>query len=154
MWLYDDKEFTDEMIGDNYGFVYQITHILSGKRYIGRKYFYSKRTLPPLKGKKRKRHVIKESNWKVYYGSCKHLTKEIKLYGKDAYKREIISMHIDKGSTNYHELSLQIHLNVLQALNEKGERAFYNDNIFNRFYQSDKYNKERIKLHEKYRNME
>ena len=39
MWLYQGKSFTEEMIGDNVGFVYLITNHSSGKSYVGKKLF-------------------------------------------------------------------------------------------------------------------
>ena len=35
-WLYNGLPFTSNDIGDNYGFVYRITNLCSGKQYIGR----------------------------------------------------------------------------------------------------------------------
>ena len=40
-----------------------ITNKDTNEFYIGKKSLYSHRTLPPLKGYKRKRKVIKESKW-------------------------------------------------------------------------------------------
>lgn len=151
MWLYNGEEFTEEMINKNYGFVYIIKNLQTYKKYIGKKFFYSKRTLPPLKGKKRKRHIIKESNWKSYYGSSKSLHDDIKKYGKLNFYREIISIHPNKTETNYHELKLQIMLDVLQETDINGERVYYNENINRIFYPSDKYIRERKILHENYR---
>ena len=37
-WLYNDTDFTEEMIGDNYGFVYCITNLTNDKKYIGKKF--------------------------------------------------------------------------------------------------------------------
>lgn len=55
-------------INDYVGFVYKIT-LSDGRFYIGRKNFFSKKTLKPLKGKKRSRIVYKESDWKTYQSS-------------------------------------------------------------------------------------
>ena len=43
MWLYNDQEFTEDMIGDNVGFVYLITNLQNGRKYIGKKTFWFKR---------------------------------------------------------------------------------------------------------------
>ena len=43
------KDFTPD---DYYGFVYMITNRATGQKYVGKKFFWSKKTLPPLKGKK------------------------------------------------------------------------------------------------------
>lgn len=151
MWLYQGEEFTDEMIGENYGFVYTITCNVTGQKYIGRKYFWSRKSLPPLKGKTRKRHVKYPSNWKQYWSSSKIVAAEIQKYGKENFTREIISIHPDKRETNYHEIALQFHLNVLEERNEAGERIYLNENIIRIFYPSKKFGEERKALFETYR---
>ena len=152
-WIYQGKPFEDDMIGENYGFVYNITCTVTGQRYIGRKYFWSRRTLPPLKGKTRKRHTKYPSNWKEYWSSSKIVAREIEKYGYEKFTREIISLHPDKRETNYHEIALQFHLNVLEARNENGERIYLNENIVQRFFPSQKHGDKRTALHEEYRAM-
>ena len=51
------------------GFVYEIADKENGKLYIGLTRYWSKYTLPPLKGKKNKRHFQKETKWRIYNGS-------------------------------------------------------------------------------------
>ena len=63
-WIYNGKPFLSEDIGEHYGFVYCITNVLTGRRYIGRKYFWSLR-----KPRGKSRRVKSESDWKKYYGS-------------------------------------------------------------------------------------
>ena len=67
-WIYMERAFNSDDVGDYFGFVYEITNLLNGRRYIGRKYFWSFRT---PKGKKRK--VKQESDWKKSV-SYTHLT--------------------------------------------------------------------------------
>ena len=50
-WVYKDAPFTSNDIGDFFGFVYRITNLQSGKKYIGRKYFYQFRKLEVRAGK-------------------------------------------------------------------------------------------------------
>ena len=69
-------ELLSEDINDLYGFVYRITNLQSGKKYIGRKYFWSFRKPP---GKKRK--VKQESDCSGIMGVV--LTKEDIKYGKE-----------------------------------------------------------------------
>ena len=38
------EDFTEDLIGDNYGFVYIITNQVTNKKYIGKKFFYSSKT--------------------------------------------------------------------------------------------------------------
>lgn len=137
-WIYQGKEFTENMIGNSYGFVYCITNTLTRQKYIGRKYFHSKITKKPLKGRVNKRHFLKESDWKDYWSSSKIVHGQIEKYGKENFKREIISLHINKQETNYHELVLQIQLDVLNSVDENGNRIYLNENILSKFYPSKK----------------
>jgi hypothetical protein len=136
MWIYKGSEFTSDMIKDNIAFVYIITDTTNGKKYIGKKVFHFKKTMPPLKGRKNKRHKKVDSDWQSYYGSSKVLLKEIEEKGKDKFEREIVSLHPNKTEANYHEMKLQFMLDVLEARNDAGERMFYNENINCKFYPS------------------
>ena len=95
-WLYQGTAFTSDDIDGKFGFVYRITNIQTGKQYIGRKYFVQKR-----KPKGGKRKVTSESDWKKYYGSCPELKEDIKKFGKNIFKREILSLHTSVGKTNF-----------------------------------------------------
>lgn len=132
-WLYLGYELTSPP-PNIYGFVYIITNRINLKRYIGRKYFYSVKRIPPLKGKKRKRLIKGESDWKSYYGSSDNLLDDILEYGYDSFDREILSLHQTKGETNQQEVELQFKFNVLNARNEYGERRYYNQNIMGRYF--------------------
>lgn len=132
-WLYNDEPFYSENINGWYGFVYLITNINTGKKYIGRKYFWSIRK---QKGKTRRKRF--ESDWKDYYGSCIPLLEDVKAQGNQNFKREIVSLHKTKGQVNYNEIKLQFKMDVLEQLNEQGERAFYNDNIASRYFVAKK----------------
>jgi len=134
MWYYEGKEFTSEMIGCNAGFVYLITDLENGKRYIGKKFFYSTRT-KIIKGKKKK--IKSESDWKEYYSSSKYIKNIIEDHGTDRFKREILLLCRTKSATNYHELRQQILNEVLESVDETGERMFYNENIALRYYASN-----------------
>ena len=97
-WLYKNQPFEDWESW--YGFVYQITHIHTGKKYIGRKYF----TLAGYKQVKGKRKKIrKESDWRTYYGSSKHLQSDIEQCGKDQFKREIVRLCKNRTECSYYE---------------------------------------------------
>ena len=132
-WLYEGKPFTSDDIGDFFGFVYRITNLQSGRQYIGRKYFYQKR-----KPKGSKRRVTSESNWKRYYGSSAELKQDIKEYGRDNFRREIISLHTTKGWVNYEE-TRQLFLNNVLSEDEN----YYNSNILGRYMKKDYYNEQR-----------
>ena len=131
-WLYKDTNFTSDDINDFFGFVYCITNTNSGRKYIGRKYFFQHRT---PKGKKRK--VKSESDWKKYYGSCPELKEDIKLYGKEQFKREILSIHKAKGMVNFEETRQLFINNVLTEAMSDGIPAYYNSNILGRYMRKD-----------------
>lgn len=124
MWLYNDKELTDEDIKGHYGFIYQIDNLIDGRSYIGRKYF-TKAGTKQVKGKKRK--TRKESDWKDYYGSSPRLLEDIEKLGRDNFKRSIIRLCKTRGETNYWEAKLQFKFEVLES------DKYYNDNILVKF---------------------
>ena len=97
-WRYMGTVFDGSLIGDNWGFVYLITNLSNKRQYVGRKYFWQKR-----KPKGGKRRVTSESDWKRYYGSCPELKDDIKIFGKECFSREILSLHRTPGRVNYEE---------------------------------------------------
>lgn len=113
MWYYKDKEFTSDDIEDNLGFVYCITDLSNGKKYIGKKGLVSRRKLPPLKGQKRKRTKIVETDWKKYYGSSDEVKLLVEEQGADNFRREILRLCKSKGEMNYYEAKLQFEHDVL-----------------------------------------
>tara|TARA_B100000131_G_scaffold9257_1_gene9779 strand:- start:822 stop:1253 length:432 start_codon:yes stop_codon:yes gene_type:complete len=131
-WIYEGEPFTTDDIGDQFGFVYRITNLQNGRKYIGRKYFWSKRK--PRGGKRR---VTSESDWKKYYGSSDELKADRKLLGNSEFKREILSTHPTKGKVNYEETKQLFLNNVLQETLDDGTPAYYNSNILGRYYRKD-----------------
>ena len=113
MWTYQNKEFTSEMIGDFVGFVYIITDLTNDKKYVGKKLFQSKRRLPPLKGKTRRRTKIAESDWMDYFGSSDEVKELVESQGRDSFKREILHLCNSKGEMSYLEAKEQFDREVL-----------------------------------------
>ena len=133
-WSYNNKPFSSADIGEYFGFVYLITNNSNGRRYIGRKYFFSFRT---PKGKKRK--VKSESDWKKYYGSCPELKEDIDKFGRENFSRTILSLHKTKGKTNFEETRQLFTNGVLTESLDNGVPAYYNSNILNRYFRKDYY---------------
>ena len=131
-WLYKGTAFTSDDIDGQFGFVYRITNIQTGKQYIGRKYFVQKR-----KPKGGKRRVTSESDWKKYYGSSPELKADISTYGKENFSREILSLHSTLGRTNYEETRQLFLHNVLTEKLTDDTPAYYNSNILGRYYRKD-----------------
>ena len=114
-WHLEGRQYNPEEdeLSKYVGFVYLITERDTGKKQIGKKFFWSKRRLPPLKGKSRKRTVVKESDWKDYYGSSEHLKALVEQKGGDAYYREILHLCKTKGECSYLEAKEQFLRDVL-----------------------------------------
>lgn len=112
-WLYNNEPFLDP--GDNYGFVYIITNLADGRKYIGKKFFWvSKRKQV---NKVRKRYKA-ESDWQEYWSSSDELKADIEKLGKENFKREIIHLCKTKGVTNYLEAKEQFQKSVLENKEE------------------------------------
>ena len=111
-WIYNNLNFTEDLIGDSYGFVYMITNLETGKKYIGKKLFYFSKTRQ-VKGKKKKFKVA--SDWLTYYGSSDELQKDVVLYGKEKFKREIMHLCKSKGVCSYLEAKEQFAHNVMES---------------------------------------
>jgi hypothetical protein len=95
------------------GFVYKITHLETGKYYIGKKFFWKVLKRPPLKGKKNKRHEKQPSDWRDYWGSSEELLKDIEKFGKESFKREVLFLTKSKWDCAYEEARLQMESRVL-----------------------------------------
>lgn len=108
-WLYKGEVFNDP--GEYYGFVYTITNLLSGRKYIGKKFFWSTRRKQVKKVRKR---IKVESDWKDYWSSSDELKADIQALGQENFKREIIHLCVNKGTANYLEAKEQFANRVLE----------------------------------------
>jgi len=112
MWYYEDNLYEDTP-EEYQGFVYQITELDTGKKYIGKKFFWRPKTLPKTKTRKRRVKTRVESDWKSYYGSSKEVQQIVEDKGSDSFKREILRLCKTKGECSYYEAKLQFELDVL-----------------------------------------
>ena len=119
MWLY--KEQPLEVIPDNaYGYVYLITNNSTGRKYIGKKLFWFKKT-KVVKGKRKRLKV--ESDWRTYWSSSDEVQKDVKELGEDLFTREILHICSNKGMCNYLEAREQMDRRVLES------KDYYNGTI-------------------------
>jgi len=126
MWLYNGTEY-DNPTKEFEGFVYLITNQTNGRKYIGKKSFWSRR-----KQKSTGRRKTVESDWQKYFGSCDELKEDVKLLGKDKFLREILYLCPHKKSMSYYETYEQFNRNVLMT------EEYYNTNIEGRFFVTER----------------
>lgn len=131
-WTYKGKVVTEisDMPEEAIGFIYKITNHKTGQFYIGKKSLYNHRTLPPLKGYKRKRKVIKESNWKGYKSSNRLVQKWIDDF-PDKIQFEILKFCKTKKGLTYYELKEQFEHQCLE------NELSMNDNYLGKFFRKD-----------------
>jgi serine/threonine protein kinase len=131
-WIFETATIKslDQIPEGTFGFIYKVTDTATGRMYIGKKQLMSYRTLPPLKGEKKKRKVVKESDWKTYYGSHPDLKKAVKE-NPEHFKREVLQFVTTKKQLTYYELVYLIKEDVL------GNELYYNDNILGKFFRRD-----------------
>ena len=124
-----------------FGFIYEVTHIPTGRKYLGKKQLISvqnkplgKRELALLTDKRasKKKQVIKESDWKTYYGSNPEIKSLIKQGRQSEFKREILMFVPTKKLLTYYE-------NKFLFINEVIEphTNYINDNIEGRYFKKD-----------------
>lgn len=130
MWYYNDKEIGDDEIEGYASFVYIITNLETGKKYIGKKIFKSIRK-QKVKGKTRRKKVTKDSDWKSYFGSNKLLQEDVERLGQDRFRRDIVKLCKTRGTASYWEAKLQMEYEVLEKPDE-----FYNDWIMCKVHRS------------------
>jgi hypothetical protein len=131
-WLYKGKPCTE--VPEKYeGFTYCITNNITGKQYIGKKSLWSHRTKKVV-GKKNRKHTIKSSDWRKYYGSNEFLIEDIESLGEDNFTREILQFFETKKAVTYAEIELQFKFDVLRATLPDGSPKYYNRNILGKFF--------------------
>ena len=119
MWLYNSSPF-EEIPENAYGYVYLITNTVTGRKYIGKKLFWFRKT-KQVKGKKKRIKV--ESDWRDYWSSSDEVKKDVETLGADKFIREILHICPNKGSCNYLEAREQMDRRVLETDN------YYNGQI-------------------------
>ena len=127
-WTYQN-EIIEELPEDCVGFVYLITNIQTGRKYIGKKLAkFSKTTTKTVKlknGTKKKKKIRSkiDSDWREYYGSSPALTADIEILGTDNFTREILYYCKSKSECSYVEAREQFSRRVLET------NDYYNGHI-------------------------
>ena len=62
---------------------------------------------------------------------------DLKKYGKEFFSREILSLHVTKGTCNFEETKQLFLNNVLSESLDDGSPAYYNSNILGRYMRKD-----------------
>jgi len=97
-WELCGSEYIDD--GLSFGFVYMIENTITGRKYIGRKYFTSA-GYKQVNGKRKK--VRKPSDWQTYYGSNETLKEDVSILGEDKFVRTILHLCKTKSECSYLE---------------------------------------------------
>ena len=143
MWLYQDKEVKEltDMPENTFGFIYEVTHLPTGRKYLGRKQLISvqkkalgKRELALQIDKRasKKKTVTKETDWKTYYGSHPEIKQMIKDKKESEFTREILIFVSSKKQLTYYEDKYL----YMKGVIEPGS-TYFNDNISGRFFKKD-----------------
>lgn len=131
MWLYKGRELIEDDIPDkSIGFIYLMTHIPSGRKYIGRK------LLTKAHRRQKNKKVIRtriESDWKDYWSSSPEIHQIIEEEGKDAFAKEILLFSPNKSILNYLEERILYSVGALESndwINSNIRSKMYRRNIF------------------------
>ncbi len=111
-----------------FGFIYRVTNVKNGMEYLGKKQLH-RHTRKKVKGRKNKKKVIKEGDWKTYTTSSNTINEMIEEFGMDLFKFEIIELCMTKGELTFREAELQWEEKVLTATMDDGSRKYYNGMI-------------------------
>ena len=139
-WLFENTQI-EALPEDCVGFVYLITNLVTGRKYIGKKLAkFSKTTYKVVKlknGNKKKKKIRSkiDSDWLTYYGSNDELNRDIQNLGSENFKREILYYCTSKAQCSYIEAREQFRHQVLES------DAYYNGQISVRVHGSHIKNK-------------
>jgi hypothetical protein len=143
MWLYKNQEIKEltDMPNPTFGFIYEVTHTPTGRKYLGKKQLISvqkkalgKKELALITDKRasKKKIVTKESDWKTYYGSNPTIKQMLKEGKHEEFTREILMFVPSKKLLTYYEDKYLYINEVIEAGSN-----YFNDNISGRFFKKD-----------------
>ena len=145
MWLYKNKVINklEDLPEGTFGFIYKITNKTDGKFYIGKKQIMSQTNVklgkkelaeqPVTRGRtSTTKQIIKESDWKTYYGSHSEIKGLIKEGKQKEFTREILQLVTNKKLLTYYECKYLFMLGVIEK-----QDGYFNDNILGKFFRKD-----------------
>ena len=127
-WLYQGNP-VEQLPEDCAGFVYQITNLITQRKYIGKKLARFRKTRQRIvkfkNGNKKKRKIRTqvESDWRDYYGSSSDLLQDIAKLGNQNFQREILYYCKSRAECSYIEAREQFSQRVLES------DSYYNGHI-------------------------
>ena len=138
--LINDPSFN---IDDYHGYVYMTVNLENGRQYIGKKVFHHTQNkklgkkeiaaLPTQRGRvPSKKKIIKESDWKTYYGSADETKQWAKTTPKDKLLRVVMRLCKSSKELTYYETKYLFQYNVLEDPNK-----WVNSNILGKFFPKD-----------------
>ena len=107
-WTFCGQPFVEA--ADWLGFVYVIDNVAEDRRYIGKKLLISTR-MRMIKGRRRRSH--RESDWRTYWGSNRHVHADRDRLGAAAFRRQILYLVQSRGVLSYLEARTQFEAGVL-----------------------------------------
>jgi hypothetical protein len=145
MWKYKEQIIENiEDFGEKtpFGFIYIVTHVPTNKKYLGKKSLFhtlnkklGKKELaqqPITRGRaKTTKQIVKESDWKTYYGSEDFIKQLIKENKHSEFTREIIQLVYNKKLLTYFECKYQFTYGVLESTD------WINNNVLGKFFTKD-----------------
>lgn len=117
-WQYQGT-YIDEL-PECVGFVYLITNLTTGRKYIGKKLAkFSKTSVRTVKlkngtKKKKKTRSKVDSDWQTYWSSSPEVKADVAVLGEDKFRREILYYCDSKGTLSYVEAREQFKHKVLE----------------------------------------
>jgi hypothetical protein len=126
-WVYHGT-YVESVPEEFFAFVYRITNIDTGRAYIGKKLLWFKGHKMVNKKKKK---ILKESDWRTYNGSSTELQADVTKFGEECFRYEILRYCKTKGECSYWEAKIQFEEDVLYH-----PELYYNSYIGCRIHRS------------------